>query len=154
MRANAERSFFMQQEVHYQIWKLPIDSIVEIYSKKCNRESKFYRITAGTFPEVEQVLRIRPKAANFYWMNNLLDNIDSAIYAVLYCTEEKTECRFFFKIVRSVYYDGISEVRLCRCLGKHKVKHHRELVRELVEEEYEIIESLKKMEYRDFFVKI
>lgn len=61
----------MQQEVHYQIWKLSIDSIVEIDSKKWNQESKFYRITAGTFPEVEQVLRIRPKAANFYWMNNL-----------------------------------------------------------------------------------
>lgn len=133
---------------HYQIWKLPEQPIVIGAKVKCDRKNDFFKLREDLFPKITETLKVRPNAKKFFYKNLIMGNLP--LYAVLCCSEEKTECLYIFKIVHSSFSGNISEIALCRCIGKHQLKKHNEIVRKIILGNVDIIEGIKEKDYCSF----
>ena len=124
----------------YSIIALPDYSVAWIEERTASKGNYEYEIQANTFSGIPFGLPIRQKAVDFAFQQNSSD----FVYAVVYQEPKKgiITCLFLLK-----YEKNIKSHRICRCIGKRKVKHHWLPVRIYVEEHAEEIKQQKKVEF-------
>lgn len=102
----------------YSIRPLPNSSIVE--GEKVSRNGytiPYFEIRNGTFDDIHQSLKIRPKAALFARRSQ------STVYVVIHNDSDAPQCLFLFEFIST---SSKEILHICRCLGKNAVKKHWE----------------------------
>ena len=116
----------MSRICEYSIHILPNDAI-EKFENPTKREKGFLKIKGGTFLNVPDDLRIRPRAASF--AKNVKS--DFPTYAVVYSNCEVIDCLFVFKFIK--YADGDDYyIQLTRCIGRTATKRRTFVVRDII----------------------